>query len=236
MFKSATAIFLLFLSLLTASTAFSEEPALTRTISLTGHGEVRAAPDIATLTLGVFTNAETANAALDANSAAMSKLFDALKQAGIADKDMQTSSLMVSPHYSDRSSSSGQPETAGFDVSNNVSVTIRDLKSLGKILDQAVSSGANQINGLSFGIENEGPVQDEARKRAVTEAKRKAELYAATAEISLGRIVLLNEGGFYQPQPQMFQAARMKEAAAPVPIAQGEQTVAIDVTMTWEIK
>ncbi len=224
--------------LLVAATAMpiaAEESRMQRTISLTGHGEVRTTPDIASLSMGVFTNATTATAALEANNVAMRKVLDALKTAGIATKDIQTSNLMVNPRYEPRPDESGQTQAAGFDASNNVSVIIRDLNAIGKILDKVVSAGANQVNGISFGVEDDVPKLDEARKLAVKEARRKAELYAAAAGVSLGNVITLSEGGSYQPPPGALFRARAQEASD-VPIAQGEQVLAVDVNMTWEIK
>lgn len=224
--------------LIVAATAMpiaAEEPKMQRTISLTGHGEVRTTPDIASLSMGVFTNAASATAALEANNKAMRKVLEALKAVGIAPKDIQTSNLMVNPRYEPRPDESGQSQAAGFDASNNVSVVIRDLNALGKVLDLVVSAGANQVNGINFGVEDDAPKLDEARKLAVKEARRKAELYAAAAGVSLGNVIMISEGGSYQPPPGALFKARAQEASD-VPIAQGEQVLAIDVNVTWEIK
>jgi uncharacterized protein len=217
------------------SPALSEETKMQRTLSLSGHGEVRTTPDIASLSVGVMTNAETATAALDANNKSMQSVIDALNAAGIAARDVQTSNLTVNPRYDSRSDSSSQPLTAGFDASNNVNIVIRDLSALGKILDQAVNAGANQVNGISFGVENEEPKLDEARKLAVKEARRKAELYAAVSGVALGDVLTISESGGYQPQPGAAFKARAQSSDA-VPIAQGEQILAMDVNVTWEIK
>ncbi len=219
----------------TAMPTVAEESKMQRTISLTGHGEVRTTPDIASLSMGVFTNAASATAALEANNKAMRKVLHALEAAGIAPKDIQTSNLMVNPRYEPRPDESGQPQAAGFDASNNVSVVIRDLNVLGKVLDLVVSAGANQVNGINFGVEDDAPKLDEARKLAVKEARRKAELYAAAAGVSLGNVITISEGGPYQPPPGALFKASAPEASD-VPIAQGEQVLAIDVNVTWEIK
>jgi uncharacterized protein len=217
------------------SPAMSEEARAQRTLSLSGHGEVRTTPDIASISVGVITNSETATAALDANNKNMQAVLDALKAAGIAARDIQTSNLMVSQRYENRSDGSSQPQTAGFDASNNVNIVIRDLDVLGKILDQVVNAGANQVNGISFGIEKEEPKLDDARKLAVKEARRKAELYAAASGVVLGKVLTISENAAYQPQSGAVFKARA-ESADSVPIAQGEQVLAVDVNVTWEIK
>ncbi len=233
MFKQSLAVATI--ALFCAFPALADETKMQRTISLTGHGEVRAAPDNATLSLGVFSNAATAQEALAANTKAMSKLIEALKEAGIADKDLQTSNFMVNPRYDYRNDGS-QPVANGFDVSNQVTVTLRKVADTGKLLDEAVSAGANQINGISFNIENPDQALDEARKKAVAEAKRKAEIYAAASGVSLGNIIAINEGGSYQPQPVFMAKARAESGAADVPVAPGEQVISADITVVWEIK
>jgi uncharacterized protein len=228
-------------ALLTAATSFNpawaEDAKLNRTISLTGHGEVHASPDIAVITLGVLTSAPTARQALDANTQSMTDLLAMLKSAGIEGKDIFTSNFTVAPRY-DYGQNNGQPpKVTGYDVSNNVTITLRKLDDIGNLLDKAVSTGSNQINGISFSITNPQAAMDEARKAAVKDARRKAELYATATSVTLGNVIALSEGGGYQPQP-MEMRANMKMAAdsAPVPIAQGEQVVAVDVNITWEIK
>ena len=219
------------------SPAFSEDMKVMRSISLGGHGEVHAVPDLALVNMGVLSSAVTAREALDANTKAMTELMAVLKTANIADKDISTSNFTVAPRY-DYGQNNGQPpKMTGYDVSNTVNVTIRKLESVGGLLDQAVSTGSNQINGITFSISNPQAALDEARKEAVKDAKHKAELYAAATAVSLGNLLSLSEGGAYQPpQPVLMQARAMASDAGAVPIAQGEQVIAIDVNITWEIK
>ena len=209
---------------------------MVRTMSLTGHGEVRARPDLAVVTLGVLSQADTARAALDANNAAMTKIIAGLKQAGIEAKDLQTSNFSVAPRYEYDANRNGAPRTVGYDVSNTVTITLRKLDQLGGVLDQMVTAGSNQVNGVSFQIANPLPLQDEARKLAVTDARRKAELYAAAANVSLGPVIAISEGGGYQPPRPEVRYAMADSAEKSVPIAEGEQAVAIDVNIVWEIK
>jgi uncharacterized protein len=224
------------IALFCAFPAFADDAKMNRTLSLTGHGEVRAAPDLASLSMGVTINAETAEKALAENSKAMIKLMDALKAAGIPDKDIQTSNFMINPRYDYRNDGS-QPVANGFDVSNQVTVTLRNVADTGKLLDAVVAAGANQINGVSFGIDDPQAAMDEARKKAIAEAKRKAELYAVASGVTLGNIVSIAEGGAYDPRP-VFTAKReaAADAGPPPPVAPGEQIIAADVTVVWEIK
>ncbi len=234
MLKSLLAAALLITSL---STAFAEDTKLIRNISLAGHGEVRATPDLAVVNMGVLSSAVTAREALDANTKAMNDLMAVLKTASIDSKDISTSNFSVNPRY-DYGQNNGQPpKVTGYDVSNTVSVTVRKLEAIGSLLDRAVSSGSNQINGISFSIANPQAALDEARREAVKDAKRKAELYRTATSVTLGNIISLSEGQAYQPpQPMMMQAKAMSSDAGNVPIAQGEQVIAADVNIVWEIK
>jgi uncharacterized protein len=234
MLKSLFAAALLFTTL---STAHAEDPKLIRTISLSGHGEVHATPDLAIINMGVVSSALTAREALDANTKAMNDLMAVLKSANVESKDVSTSNFSVNARLDYGQNNGTPPKVVGYDVSNTVSVTVRKLETMGGILDKAVSSGSNQISGIQFAISNPQGAQDQARKEAVKDAKRKAELYAGAASVALGNIISLSEGAAYQPpQPMMMQAKAMSSDAGNVPIAQGEQVVAVDVNIAWEIK
>ena len=229
----------IFLSLaLVANPVFADEVKMNRIMSLTGHGEVRAVPDLAVVSMGVLSSADSARKALDANTKAMTELMATLSAANIGSKDIATSNFTVSPRY-DYGQNNGQPpKLVGYDVSNNVTVTVHKLEAIGGILDKAVSSGSNQINGISFSISKPEAAMDEARKLAVQDARHKAELYAAATSTTLGNVIAIAEGGpVYQPPMQVQMSARKMSAdAANVPISQGEQVLSIDVNMSWEIK
>jgi uncharacterized protein len=217
--------------------ALAEDAKMTRMISLNGHGEVHATPDIAIVTMGVLSSAATAQEALASNTKSMTDLLAALNAAHVDSKDISTSNFSVNPRY-DYGQNNGQPpKVTGYDVSNNVTVTLRKIETMGSLLDKVVSAGSNQINGISFSIANPQAAMDEARKAAVVDAKRKAELYAGSTAVSLGNIISISEGGAYQP-PMPMQAKMMAadSGGAPVPIAQGEQVIAMDVNISWEIK
>ena len=237
MFKTLFATSALTLAAAFSTPAQAEDAKLIRSISLSGHGEVRMAPDMAVVTVGVLSSANTAREALDANTKSMAAIFAALKAAGIESKDMQTSNFMVSPRY-DYGQNNGQPpKMVGYDVSNNVTVSVRKLGGLGAVLDSVVTSGSNQINGVMFQVSKPEAATDEARKLAVAEAARKAKLYTEAAGVGLGPIITISENGGNQPPPPVFARAEFaKSAAADVPIAQGEQVISMDVNIVWEIK
>lgn len=223
--------------------AFAEEApppphARPATITLSGEGSVFAEPDMATLSAGVVTQADTARAALDANNEALGKVLDAFRKAGIADRDLQTNGFSVQPRmvYPDQSKGDAKPpHIAGYEVRNNVSVKVRDLDKLGAVLDAAVTSGGNQIDGLSFGISKEDTLTDEARKKAVADARHKAELYAEAAGVKLGKVRRIVEGPVAQPPRPMMMRAMAAKADSSVPVARGEQEISARVTMTWDL-
>lgn len=211
-------------------------------ISLTGTGIVHAVPDMATITTGVTTQAATAREALDANTAAMDALVASLYEAGLEGRDIQTSDFTVSPQYvySDQRDPSGYtlpPEIAGYQVSNAVSITVRNLDDLGVILDRAVSTGANTINGIAFGVEDTKKLLEQARRLAYAEALDKANTYADVAGFQLGTIEAITERDDYMPPQPMLRAARMEMAMdAAVPVETGEMAYSVTVNVTWEIE
>ncbi|HQU70299.1 MAG TPA: SIMPL domain-containing protein [Albidovulum sp.] len=220
-------------ALMLALPAYAEtQPA---TISVTGEGRVEIAPDMATVNLGVTTEADTAAAALKANSEALAAALAKLKEAGIADRDIQTSGLSVNPRY-DYPNDGSQPKLNGYVAANMVMVRVRDLSVLGTMLDGAVSDGANTLNGIAFSLQETDATMDEARRRAVTDATHKAALYAEAAGVKLGRIASITEQMNYGgPQPMMMAEARMAKDAGSVPVASGELTVASTVSVVFEI-
>lgn len=212
------------------------------TISIEGRGEVIAAPDTAFVTSGVTTQGATAREALDANTAAMNELIQTLKDAGIEPRDIQTSGFSVNPNYvySDARDANGYqlpPKINGYQVYNTVNVRVRKLDTLGAVLDKAVNVGANTINGVTFSVADTSDLLDEARKQAFADARKKAELYAATAGVELGDLRLISESqGYGAPQP--YAAADMRYAraeSAPVPVEGGELTYSINVSVTWAL-
>jgi uncharacterized protein len=210
---------------------------ISRTIAMTGHGEVRAVPDVAQISFGVTSYDKTARAALTTNTKAMQDLITALTSSAIDKKDMSTSNFNVGPRYVNTSNDGSTPaQVGGYDVTNTITVNVRKVDSLGEILDKAVSAGSNQIYGISFSVSDADKKIDQARKDALADAKRKAELYAAAGGFTLGQVVSVSEGGGMGPQPMVMARAAKADMAADVPLANGEQTLGIDVSAVWEIK
>lgn len=210
---------------------------------LSGTGVVRAAPDMATVSTGVVTQARTAREALDANTAAMEQLVATLREAGLEGRDIQTSDFNVSPQYvySDRRDENGYtlpPEISGYQVSNTVTIAVRDLESLGAVLDRAVSVGANTVNGISFSVAETDKLLEDARRRAFADAHAKAVTYAEAAGVRLGGIESIAEQLDYAaPRPQQMRVAYAEAAsAAPVPVEGGELTYSVTATVTWSIE
>jgi uncharacterized protein YggE len=204
-----------------------------RTISTSGHGEVRAVPDMAEVRAGVTTTAPTAAQALAANSSRMQSVFAALRKMGVPEKNIQTTNFYISPQYTNGENNTPRRLT-GYQVSNDVTVRLEDVGKVGGALDALVAAGANQMNGISFSIQNPAPVLERARAEAVADARTRAETYAKAAGVSLGTILSISEGGGEAPRPVMYRMAPTM-AAAPPPIAAGEQSISADVAMVWEI-
>ena len=224
------------LALAPAAHATEEKP---RTITITGEGEVTAAPDIAYVGTGVVTEGKTAGEALAANTAAMEKVFAGLEKAGIEKRDMQTSNFSVYPVYEqvrpeDRPHT---PKIGGYRVQNQLTVKVRDLDNLGTLLDKIVTLCSNQLSGIRFSIDDPKPLLNEAREAAVKDALAKAKLYAGAAGVAVGEIMSISESGSSMPQPfyakDMMMSARAE--GAPVPMAAGEQTITANVTLVIRI-
>lgn len=200
-------------------------------ITVTGQASVAVTPDMATISLGVTTIGATASAALAANSAAVQAVMDRLTAAGIEARDIQTSNLSISPNYSSYDSNQ-VPQIQNYTASNMVTVVIREIDRTGAVLDQVVQDGANTLNGLTFGLAEPRPAEDEARKAAVADAKARATLLATAAGVTLGPIVSISEGGGVMPPLPMY---KMDMAAAPVPVAGGTLDISSSVTVVWEL-
>jgi len=205
------------------------------TFSLAAFGETRIAPDMATISLGVQTENATAAEALKANSARMTQVIAALRKAGIAERDIQTSGLNLNAQYAYEQNL--PPRLTGYQASNQVTVTVRDLARLGQAVDATVSAGANTIGGISFGLQNPQAAEDAARLEAVKALQAKADLYAKATGYKVVRLVNLGEGGGYSPAPQPMAVYAMakREMADSTPVAAGELKVRIDVSATYEM-
>jgi uncharacterized protein YggE len=219
---------------LVAAPAFAD-PA-PRVLTVSGHGEASGAPDTAQLSAGVTTQGKTAAAALAENARRMTGVFAALKRIGVADKDMQTSNFNVSPQYAPYVQGSAGPQRiAGYEVSNQVNVKLHDVAKTGPALDALVASGANQINSVSFGIDDSKALLASARGDAVADATARAETYARAAHVSLGNIVSITDTDMGTAPPPMMMRA-MAGKADSTPVAMGEETLSANVTIVWEIR
>ena len=203
-------------------------------LNISAQGEAKRVPDIATMSTGVVTRAPDANAAMRANAEQMAKVVAAIKAAGIADKDVQTSGINLNPTYQYREN---QPPTiTGYEANNTVSIVVRDIAKLGKILDTLASVGANQINGPSFDVDKKDEALDEARRKAVASAQARAEMYAKTLDMKVRRIVSISESGRFAPPMPMMRNQMMKaEAAADTSVSPGENTLSINLDVVFEL-
>ncbi|WP_176695995.1 SIMPL domain-containing protein [Phenylobacterium immobile] len=205
------------------------------TFNLSAYGETRVAPDMATINLGVMTEAPTAAAAMRANAQKMTAVMSALGKAGIAAKDIQTSNLNLSAQY--QYAENQPPKLTGYQVSNQVTVRVLDLARLGPAVDAVVASGANQVNGIAFGLDDPSAAENAAREDAVKALAAKADLYARATGYRVSRLVSLSEGGGYTPAPPMPMMAMAKRESfdAGTPVAGGQLSVRIDVTGLYEL-
>lgn len=211
-------------------------------LTVSADGRSTRTPDIAFYSAGVTTQGRTAAEAMAANSTAMARVFAALKQAGIADRDMQTSNINLNPIYSNSViGPNGQivqeARITGYQASNQVSIKQRNLKAMGNVLDALVNAGANNINGPSFQLDKADEAQDEARVAAMTKARARAALYARAAGLRVMRIVSISEtGGYSPPMPVMYARAEMAPPAPPPPpVAVGEVEAQVNVTVQFEL-
>jgi hypothetical protein len=202
-----------------------------RIVGVSGTGEVQAQPDLATLGVGVVTNGDTAKAALAANGPAMEKVIGAVREAGVASRDLQTSGVAITPIYSRQTQPDDPPRISGYAVSKSVTVRLRDTSKLSTLLDALVSAGANRMYGPSFSIAEPEKLRDEARRKAVADARRKAELYAAAAGVKLGRVVSIEEN-------EAVVMPRFREAMAAAPAARSNapvETGELDIRATVRV-
>lgn len=205
-------------------------------LNVSAQAEASRVPDIATISAGVVTQAVDGNTAMRQNSEQMARVVAAIKAAGIADKDVQTSGISLNPQY--RYAENEAPKITGYQANNTVSMKVRDIARLGKVLDALAGVGANQINGPSFEIDNPEPVYDEARLAALKKAQARAETYAKSLGLKVRRIVSISEGnGGFRPMPMMAMAKAdsFERAGAAPPVSPGETTVSINLDVVFEL-
>jgi uncharacterized protein len=203
-------------------------------ISVTGEASISVPPDLAEVDAGVATDGKTAREASEANNAAMAKVLQALKGANIDDKDVQTSRLSLQPQYAPNRP--GLNQITGYRASNRVSIKLHDVSKVASVIDTLVGAGANDVGNINFTVSQASKLLDDAREKALADARRKAEIYARAAGVSLGSPLSISEGGgSFAP---VFRAKMMPAApmAVATPVAQGEETLSVSVSVTWVIK
>ena len=203
------------------------------TLSISAAGEVKTPPDQATITLGVQTTQPTAAQAMADNAQRMSGVIAALRRQGLAGKDIQTSGINLSAQYDYQPNT--PPRLTGYQASNQVTVTVGDLARLGPTLDAVTTAGANEIQGVGFGLKDSQAAEDAARLKAVKALQAKAALYAGASGYRIGRMVSLSEGGGVQALPLTAKVMSFARAPAPTPVEPGELTVRIEVSGLYEL-
>ena len=203
------------------------------TLNLSAEGEMKLPPDMATVSLGVTTTAAKAAEAFSDNARRMAQVMASLKASGIAPDDIQTSEISLAPQYVYEQNQ--PPRLTGYQASNQVIVTEKDLSRLGRLVDAATTSGATNVGDINFGLANPVPAQNAARVKAVKSLEDKARLYADAAGYHIGRLVNLTEGGGYQPSPPRPMAMLAARAAPETPVSPGDLDIRIEVNGTFEL-
>lgn len=203
----------------------------TAQIHVQGSGTISTEPDMATISLGVTTEARSATAAMAKNNDLAQKVYAALTDLGVAEKDIQTNSINLSPRYS-RSNSSQVSKLTGFLAQNRLSIRVKDLDSLGSVLDHVITLGVTDIGSLQFGLQEPTRAKDEALALAVMDARRQAEAIAEAAGVSLGPVTSISHASANAPRPVAMEMAMARDA---VPIARGEVGISANVSVTFAI-
>ena len=210
-------------------------PTITGTrLDINARGEVSRVPDVAVISAGVVTQAVDARTAMSSNATAMTQVIAALRKAGVAEKDIATSQIGLSPQY--RYVDNRAPLITGYQANNSVTIRFRDIARSGVILDALVTAGANQINGPSLMLDKPQAALDEARVEAMKSARARAEIYARAAGLSVKRIVSISESGDSAgPRPMVMMMARGVDAAPKTEVLPGEQEIGVSVAVTFEL-
>jgi hypothetical protein len=207
-----------------------------RQVTVVGRGEAQGTPDTAYVQIGVETEADTTEEALEQNNTQVAAMIEKIKQLGVAEEDIQTSNFSINTRYDN----DGR-RVVGYQVSNIVSVTIRNLEQIeeqtGTLLDQVVQVGANRVYGINFGVDDPSELLAQARDKAVADARTRAEQLAQASGASVGRVLVITENvGSQSPIPMPMRSEIAEEDAAAVPIQTGQQTVSTRVQVTFELQ
>ena len=235
LFLSAIALAVAVPGVAVGQSATTVQPLAGTRLDVSATGEVSRVPDLAIISAGVQTLQPTATAAIEENATRMERVRAALKRAGIADQDIQTSSISLNPEY--RYVENQPPVLTGYRASNTVNVKFRDLKRSGAILDALVKEGANQLNGPNLTIDKPEEAYDEARIKAIAVGQRRAELYARALGKRVVRILSVSESGNYvQPPMPYARDAMAAQAVSKTEISPGTQDVQVMVSMSFELQ
>ncbi len=203
-------------------------------LSVSATADAKRVPDVATISTGVMTQAADANAAMRANAVQMDKVMAAIRAAGIAERDIQTSGISLNPNY--KYGENQPPTIVGYQASNTVNVKVRELSKLGKVLDTLVAQGANQVNGPSFEVDKPDEAYDEARVAALKKAQARAQTYAEALGLKVRRIVSISEGGASFPRPMpMMRAMAADSMQKETSVAPGESTLSVNIDVVFEL-
>lgn len=213
-------------ALLSVTTAFGQ-------VTVKGTGTVQGKPDVAYITVAVQSDAVTATDAMN-NNKSMDKVLKALNELGLKDEDIKTNQVSLAPQYKYKKDE--QPELYGYAASNTINVTVNDLKLTGKVFETVVKSGSNRLDGLHFGVKDSSKLLDEAKVKAVKDARRTADLYAGAGGVKLGKLKSLTEGSALMPRPQVLRAAPMSEDRSETPVAPGTLTFTVSVTAVFDVE
>lgn len=203
-------------------------------LDVTARGEVRRVPDVAVISAGVVTQAADAGAAMRDNAARITRVIAALKKAGIADKDIATSSLNLSPQY--RYNNNEAPVITGYQANNQLTIRFRDIGKAGAVIDALVKEGSNQVNGPTMEIDKPESALDEARIAAAKAARARAELYASALGLKVKRIISISEQDGFSPQPMPMRSMAADGAKAETAIMAGEQGISVTVSVSFELQ
>lgn len=227
---------LTFAAVIVAAPICAQAPSEGTLLQVSAQGEVQRAPDVAQLGVGVVTQAADSKSALAANAEQMQRVVAAVRRAGIAEKDIQTTGVNLQPQY--RYVENQAPQIIGYEARNRVSVKVRDIGDTGEVLDALVAQGANQIDGPSFMLDKPEVALDEARRIALDNARARASLYAKTLGMRVARIVSIDEsgGGFPPPRPMMMEKSMAAMDVASTPVLPGEQNHSVTLNVVFELR
>jgi uncharacterized protein YggE len=238
--RAAAALSLLVVTVAAPAAALAQQPVAggdavfrATTLQLGATGETRVAPDMATIQLGVMAEAPTAQEAMHRNGELMTQAVAAVRRGGVAEKDIRTSGLELAPQYA--YGQNQPPRLTGYRATNRVTVVVRDLARLGPIVDAAVGSGANQVEGISFGLADPTAAENAARQKAVQALAAKASLYAQATGYRVLRLVTLSEGQAVQPVTPLALPMAMAAKREATPILPGETSVRVEVSGVYEL-